>query len=723
MKPNSEILADAIRAHRAGKLDVAEAGYLRILASEANHAPALHLLGVIAHQRGQHQQAADYIQRAIAIDSTQSIFFNNLGEVLRKLRRFAEAIAAYEHALRLKPDSAGSHYNLGNAFKDAGRLIEAVDSYRRAIRCDPGHAETYINLGNASRDLGQAVEAANCYRHALHLKPNSVEAYNNLGNVLIESGQAGEAVNCLQAALTLAPRFAEAHCNLGRALSTLGRLTESVACYRRAVELRPRFAEAHYNVGFALQEQGHLTAATASLQEALRCNPDFVTAYNNLGVALRDQGRVEEAIDCFRRGLEIQPDHVVAHSNLVFTQHYRFGVSPDELAEAHREFDRLHAAPFRQAWQPHGNDRDLDRHLRLGFVSADFRRHPVGYFLIRVLENLPATACETICYCDQKSGDELTARFQAAAVAWRTVRDFGDDQLVEQIRSDRIDVLFDLAGHTSNNRLMVFARKPAPIQVTWIGYEGTTGLEAMDYVIADHRVLPPQCERFHRERVLRMPDGYLCYDPPAAPDPGPLPALQNGFVTFGCFSNLAKISRQVIRVWEKILRDAPRSRFKLQSKGLGDAGVQRRLLDLFAAEGVETGSLQFAPRTSFADYVQAYQQVDIVLDTFPFSGGTTTCESLWMGVPVITLPGETFASRHGLTHLFNLGLAELVAANQEKFVEIALGLAGDLPRLAALRAELRPRMAASPLCDGPRFAENLTGLLRSVWREWCASHG
>jgi predicted O-linked N-acetylglucosamine transferase (SPINDLY family) len=354
----------------------------------------------------------------------------------------------------------------------------------------------------------------------------------------------------------------------------------------------------------------------------------------------------------------------------------------------------------------------------LGFVSPDLGRHPVGYFLVRVLENLGPEGHETIAYSDRIVKDDLTHRLQAAATRWRDVFGIGDQHLAEQIRADRIDVLFDLAGHTAHNRLLVFARKPAPIQVTWAGYVGTTGLKAMDYLLADRYQVPPGAERHYQERVLRMPDGYVCYDPPPYASPvAPLPALDRGHVTFGCFNNPAKITPQAIAVWARILRRLPGARLLLKFKGWDDIGVARRFAEMFAAQAIAPARLEFRGYAPHAELLAEYNGIDLALDPFPYSGGLTTCEALWMGVPVVTCPLETFASRHSLSHLSAVGLTETVASDLDEYADLAVSLAGDLPRLAGLRSRLRERMAASPLCDGKRFAADLSSLLQGVWRE------
>ena len=353
--------------------------------------------------------------------------------------------------------------------------------------------------------------------------------------------------------------------------------------------------------------------------------------------------------------------------------------------------------------------------LRLGFLSPDLGRHPVGFFLVCVLQSLSQQRQKTVCYSTRIIKDSLTHRLQSAASHWRDVNGLSNERLAEQICADGIDILFDLAGHTGGNRLLVFARKPAPLQITWIGYEGTTGLSAMDYLLADRYMIPEGRECFYREQVLRMPEGYVCYDPPqGAPPVGPLPAWERGEVTFGSFNNLAKITPEVVKVWAGILRRLPKGQLVLKYRGLGNASVQQRYRELFAGCGVDPGRLSLQPPSSYGEYLAAYQQIDVALDPFPFSGSATTCEALWMGVPVITCPGETFASRHGLSHLSNIGLRETIARTFDEYVELAVSLGGDLPRLAALRAGSREQMAASPLCDGQRFAADLMTLCAGV---------
>ncbi len=717
-----EALAVAIQHHESGRLQAAEQIYRQILAVQPKNADANHLLGVIAAQVGNREAAAEYIRRAIGLKGNVAAYHNNLGNVLKDQGKLDEAVECYRRALKLKRDYAEAHNNLGATLTEQGKLEEAVECCRRARKLKPEYTEAHNNLGVALKEQGKLDEAAACFRRALKLKPEYAEAHRNLGDALKDHAKLDEAVACYRRALEVKPDYADAHVNLGIALTEGGNLEEAIACWRRALELKPDCVEAYSNLGNALTYVGQPDDAAACLRRAIDLNPAYAMAHNNLGNALKEQGKLDEAIACYRKALDLKADYTEAHSNLLLALQYRTGVTLAELAEAHIEFDRRHATALRGAITPYANaiDRQSQPHLgrlRVGFVSADLGRHPVGTFLVRVLENLDKERVETVCYSDRIVKDDLTLRLQSAATEWRDVKPLSDQRLAERIAADKIDILFDLAGHTGHNRLLVFARKPAPIQITWIGYEGTTGLAAMDYLIADRYVVPEGSEGHCRERVLRMPDGYLCYDPPsAAPPVGPLPALANGYATFSSFNNTAKITAEVVGVWSEILRRTPAARLVLKYRGLGDPSVRRRYLELFAAQGVSPDRLELLPESPYAEYLLAYHQVDVALDPFPFSGSATTCEALWMGLPVVTCPGETFASRHSLSHLANVGLTETIAGSLSDYVERAVSLAGDPARLAVLRLGLRERMAASSLCDGKRFAENLLSLLHEVWQ-------
>jgi predicted O-linked N-acetylglucosamine transferase (SPINDLY family) len=681
----SEALAIAIQHHQAGWLGAAEQIYRQILQVEPAQPDALHLLGTLACQRGQHAAAVDCIGRAIAIRADVAEYYSNLGTAYRGLEKLDQAIACYRRALEIAPDYANAHYNLGKALKDRGQLDAAIACYRRAVQLDPRHVESYINLGNMLREQGQLAEAIACSRRALELRPESAEACNNLAAALGEQGAFAEAVDCCQRGLGFKPDMAELYSNLGNLRRGQGKLDDAEACHRQALALRPGLAEAH----------------------------------NNLGNVLHDQGRLDDALVCYRQALQLSPGFMRAFNNVLLCEQYRPGVTPARLAALHAEWYDRFAAPWYDPGRRHANRRDPDRPLRLGFVSADFGFHPVGSFLVHPLEALARRGVQSVCYSLKPREGSIRARLFAAATTWREVRPLSDDALADQIRDDAIDILFDLSGHTFPNRLLVFARKPAPVQITWMGYVGTTGLPAMDYLLADRYQVPPSSEPYYRERVLRMPDGYVCVDPPAdAPAVTPLPARAAGYVTLGCFNNPAKVSPPVIDVWARILERLPGARLVLKYQGFDNPSEVRRLTQMFSIRCIDPSRVDLRGWSDHAQLLEQYGGIDLALDPFPYSGGLTTCEALWMGVPVITCPGETFAGRHALSHLSNVGLTETIARNFDHYVDLAVAWASDLPRLAATRADLRGRMAASPLCDAERFADNLMALLRDAWRQW-----
>ena len=666
---------------------------------------------------------------------------NSAAEILERAKQLhaagqlSAALPLYLQVLLADPKNGEAYFLLASAQHGLGQLSDAVASLRHAVRVGPNVPAAHNHLGIALSQQGQLDEAIGCLRNAIRLAPDSPDIAHNLqvllaerarrevatGNGLLAQAQYDDAAACFRRALELNPENAEAHNNLGTLAGGRGDLPEAVECYRRAVLSKPDYFDAYRNLGIIYERHGRLTEAVASFRRAVALRPESADALQRLGIGLRHLGRMDDALEVLRRAVQLDPSHASSNSTLLLTMQYHEHVNLEQLAAAHREFDQRHGAPLRAAWPVHQNDPDPERRLRVGFVSADLGTHPIGYFLLRILQHLDPRQVETICYSDRQGPDPMTERLRASAGGWRHTVGQSDEQLAQMILGERIDILFDLAGHTGNNRLLAFARKPAPLAVTWAGYVGTTGLEAMDYLLADRHQVLASAEPFIRERVLRMPDGYVCYDPPDhAPLVAPLPASSRGYVTFGSLNNVDKITPAVVRLWSAILRRVPEARLVLKNMGMDDPAVVSRLHEEFARHGVAAARIELQGWSAARDALAEYGLLDIALDTFPYNGGLTTCEALWMGVPVITCPGETFAARHGVGHLSNVGLTEMIAETLDDYVERAVTLADDLPRLAALRGGLRGRVAASPLCDGKRFADNLTGVLRGAWRQWCA---
>ena len=683
-----QLLREALAHHQAGRWAQAEPLYHRILQIDSGHTDVLHLAGVLAGQMGRPGDAVDWISRAISLEPRRVEFHNSLGNALRAQGDLGRAAASFEHALSLDPCSAEVLTNLGALMEQAGNLEDATLCYVRALELNPGYGDAHYTLANLLKRTGNLEEALRHYQQVIDRGfEYAPEALNNMGNTL----------------------------------RRLGRPQEAVACFQRAIEWRAAYFEAHINLGDALEEAGRLEEAARTYQAVLNFRPDSAVAYSGAAGVLQDQGRPERATAAYRKALELAPENPVLHSNLLLNLHYDPTPSAADLLTAHREWEERHAAPLAGEIQPHPNLRDPQRPLRIGLVSPDFRLHPVGFFLAPVLACRLRKGFEFFCYSDVAAPDVMTERLRWGAHVWRSTGGADDASLAEIIRADGIDILVDLAGHTRGNRLLTFARKPAPIQVTWAGYAGTTGIAQMDYLISDRWQTPAVCDPYFSEKVVRMPEGYVAYLPPDyAPAVTALPARKAGFVTFGCCNRLAKIHADVIRLWAQLLRECADSRLVLRAHAFGDESVARRYRKMFAREGVAASRVDLLGRCSHEEMLSAYGGIDIALDPFPYSGGLTTCEALWMGVPVIATTGERLASRHSASHLHNAGLAEMIASTAEEYVALARDLAADTDRLAALREGLRERVAASPLLDGEQFTANLLGEFRRMWQCWCA---
>jgi predicted O-linked N-acetylglucosamine transferase (SPINDLY family) len=575
-------------------------------------------------------------------------------------------------------------------------------------------------LGVIYSALKRNGDAEKCLRRALATKPDFVEAHNNLGNALSKLGRLTEAERSFRRALALNPDYVGAHVNLGVALKGLGKPGEAEQHLRTALALDPKLAEAQNNLGNLLKDLGRPGEAEQSFRQALSARPDYFEAHSNLANTLLEAGRIEEAEQCCRNALALRPDFAEAGQNLLFILNHVAGRSPTDIYAEHREFaQRLY--PYVHS-TPHDNVPDPGRKLRVGYISGDLRDHPVGQFMAPVLARHDRNGFEVYCYYNYPSADAETARLMRCAAHWRDVFALSDDELTELIRKDGIDILVDLSGHTGRNRLSVFARKPAPVQVTWLGYLNTTGMAAMDYRITDTHASPEGLlDAFHSERLVRLPDSQWCYEAPAiCPEVSEAPCVKAGFVTFASFSSLARIGPAVIELWSRLLACVPDSRLLLVRRGL--TSIRSEFLSRFSRHGVNPDQIDLRESVPFQDYLALHGAADIVLDTFPYTGGTTTCHALWMGVPVVSLVGNTATSRGGASLLNVIGLGDLVAGTPDEYVDIAAGLANDRQRLTALRAGMRDRMAASPLMDAARFTRNLESAYRSMWRSWCQSH-
>lgn len=712
------------RAGRHAKLEEV----CRELRQRYPQAPQIpYLLGMAALAQGRPQDAVTPLAQAVKLDPAMAPAQFNLGFCLESLGRLDEALAAYRQTLAIAPQLADAHNNLGNVLQKLKRHEEALAAYESALALRPENPGFHRNRGDALRDLSRLDEAVLAYEKAIRSDPGQMEAYVNLALVLHLLGRYEASMEASQRAIERCPDYSEAYQNLGHALRELERHEEAAAAYRRAIEIKPNDSESHKELGVALKDSGNYGAALTSLRRALELQPDSEAIINLLAGALLDAGRHDEALETYRRGLALNPEGGFGmHSNLLLALNYQGGATPEvQLTEARAFGEKAarKAVPFAK----HVNLPDPDRRLRIGLVSGDLGQHPVGFFLLNVLVNLDPDRLEVFAYATTHRKDAINERLRRSIPCWcdASPAKMDDKALANRIRSDGIDILIDLAGHTAKNRLPVFAWKPAPVQVSWLGYLGTTGLDAMDYVLADAWALLAGEEVQFTETPWRLPEAYICFSPPDVPvEVWPLAALDKGYVTFGCFNNLNKISEEVVACWARVLQAVPNARLYLKSKSLGAAEMRQKLMASFGRFGVSSERLVLGGTlASQEEHFRAYRQVDIALDPFPYPGITTTVEALWMGVPVLSLKGQRFISHQGETILHNVGLSEWVAADVDDYVAKAEAFAGDIKALAALHSGLRGKLLASPLCGAPRFAKNFEVALRGMWRKWCEGKG
>jgi len=711
-------LGEVYRA--TGRLEEAMAAYRRALQIKPDFPEALNNLSDALRKRERFDEAIAASRRALEIKPNYPDALNNLGAALAGQRRFDEAIVSFRRAIELDLGHAEAINNLGAALVGRGRLEEAVLTCRRALLLKPDHEGAHYNLGVALARQGQLDGAIAAYRDALRLRPSYPDALNNLGNALRERGHLDEAIAAYRNALQLKPDSPETLNNLGNALKDQGEWDKAIAVYRRALELNPDYPEAQINIGAALTGQGQLDDAIVACRRALQLKSDYPEALNNLGNALKYRGELDEALASYRRALHVEPKQAWAHSNLVHSLHYHPNHNARAISEEHQRWNRLFSEPLKQFVQPHGNDRSPERRLRIGYISPDFRDHPVGRYVLPLFECHDPERFEILCYSEVARPDFITERLRALAVGWRSTIGVANDRLAKMIREDRVDILVDLALHTAGNRLPVFARQPAPVQVTWLGYPGSTGLPIINYRLTDAYLEPPGMDpAWSAEESLRLPNCWCCYHPAdESPEINSLPALIGHGVTFGSLNNFAKVNERVLALWAHVMQAVEQSRLLMFCP---EGQARERVRGFFSVHGIAVERVEFTGFTARWKYLSLYHRIDIGLDPFPYNGMTTTCDALWMGVPILTMPGEMPASRAGLSILSNVGLEEFAAHSEEDYVRIAVELAGDLPRLAELRSTLRKRMETSVLMDAPCFARNIEAAYRSMWERWCAT--
>jgi protein O-GlcNAc transferase len=679
------LLAAALDEHRAGRLDSAERHYREALRQDPQNADALHLLGVLRTQRGDAAGGIELIQQAIAV----------------------------------RPGAAPFHNNLGRAYADRGDWPAALGNYRRAVELEPRYAEAHYNIGVTLAASGDAASAESAYRRALALAPGDVRIRGNLGVTLQALGRLDEAEACFRAILADRPDDAEALVNLAGMLRVRGDRAAAQEHYRRALAVRPDFAKAHAGLGAVSLSAGNLDDAAAALQRAVELAPNDAFALENraqLAMLLDD---FPGANACYHRLLSMPHPDLLAWRNRLLALLYDPDVDEAERYTAHLEFGRAMAARVATRLPAPARAASHGRRLRVGWLSSDFRDHPVARNLRPFLEHRDRTRLEAFCYAEGDAADAAGAWFRANADAWRPITALDDAQVAAQIQADEVDVMFYLAGRFDRNRPQIAMWRPAPVQVSL--FDGaSSGLSEMDYFIADSIMVPPHPSERFTERVLRLPNFYVHAPIDDAPPVSPPPFLAAGRVTFGCFNNPLKVNSHVLRLWADILERVPTARLELKFQAYYRShNLRARVLNVLAAQGIAAERVDFdGSADDLKTHLERYHGVDIALDPFPFTGSTTTFEALWMGVPVVALTGSTFMGRWSSSMLRHAGLGDLAASTREQYRDIAVDLALDRERLAALRASLRSRVAASSLCDGVRATRYLERALQAVWHKW-----
>ncbi|GER29047.1 tetratricopeptide repeat protein [Striga asiatica] len=751
---------------------VAYESFAEAVRLDPQNACALTHCGILYKDEGRLVEAAEMYQKALKADPSYklaaeclAIVLTDLGTSLKLAGNSPEGIQKYYEAIKIDPHYAPAYYNLGVVYSEMMQYDTALSCYERAAIERPMYAEAYCNMGVIYKNRGDLESAIACYDRCLTVSPNFEIAKNNMAIALTDLGTKvklegdinqgvayykkalyynwhyadamynlgvayGEmlkfdmAIVFYELAFHFNPHCAEACNNLGVIYKDRDNLDKAVECYQMALSIKPNFSQSLNNLGVVYTVQGKMDAAASMIEKAIVANPTYAEAYNNLGVLYRDAGNISLAVEAYEQCLKIDPDSRNAGQNRLLALNYIYEGADDKLYETHRDWGRrfLRLFPQYNSWD---NVKDPERPLVIAYVSPDYFTHSVSYFIEAPIIYHDYANYKVVVYSAVVKADAKTNRFRDRVLknggTWRDIYGIDEKKVASLVREDKIDILVELTGHTANNKLGMMACRPAPVQVTWIGYPNTTGLPTIDYRITDALADPVDTKQKHVEELVRLPDSFLCYTPsPEAGPVSPAPALANGFVTFGSFNNLAKITPKVLQVWAKILCAVPNSRLIVKCKPFCCDSLRQQFLTTLEKLGLDSLRVDLLPLIILNhDHMQAYSLMDISLDTFPYAGTTTTCESLYMGVPCVTMGGSVHAHNVGVSLLKTVGLNNLVAKNEDEYVQMAVQLASDLNALSSLRMRLRDLMLKSPLCDGSKFTRGLESAFRNMWRRYC----
>ncbi|TWU05751.1 O-linked N-acetylglucosamine transferase, SPINDLY family protein [Stieleria varia] len=707
----------ALQLHRAGDLGGAKAIYCEVIQREPTNADAWHLLGMTLHAGGEDEQALECLAQADALVPGHPELLANLGWVYRSLGRYEPACDVLERAIKADPSSVPARCSLGAVFSELGQVDDAEQQYQAALAIDPGHCVALMNLGNLRQSQGRSRDAEQLYREVLSRNPGDSLVMMNLGEALRQQGKWDLAIEMLTGALRVNPMLVQAAVGLGRTLQAARRLAESESIFRQVIRQRGDYAKAYHYLGKTLLDAGDAEAAQAEIRHALELDPRDAFAVCTLGFVRLEMGQRDEAAECFSRAIELNPDLSEAAGTLLYLRSTDPGVEPAELFHQHCQWGQRYGE-----WPKVSiGERDMraDRRLKIGYVSPDFRNHAIASYIMPVMKSHDGECVEVYCYAEVASPDHVTEQLMRHADHWRFTNGLSDDQVAQQVVEDGIDILVDLAGHTSKNRLLVFARRPAPVQMTWLGYPNTTGLKAIDYRLTCQTQDPEGEETWHVEQLLRLPGGSFCFSVPEnAPAVHPTPAMNAGHVTFGALHRPIKITDSVRDLWAAVMHAVPGSKLLVFNTRFTQSAASD-LRDGLIARGVSAERMEIRSRYDGASYLETYHEIDIALDVFPWAGGTTTLEALWMGVPVLAMYGDRRSARSTAAIVENVGHGAWVARSTAQYVQLAAKLASDWNALQASRARLRTDVQ-STIVDAKRFTASLENAYRDAWRLICA---
>ncbi|MBF0445632.1 MAG: tetratricopeptide repeat protein [Magnetococcales bacterium] len=753
-----------------------------IIQAVPNNIDAINLLGVIAQKLNRHDLAVMEFRRAINIDSSKYMLFYNIGRSLHHLgsvdeamqnlktalsmepeniqiknflqsisnsstsnsehdtaivnaeqalqkgvdfhhaKQFDQAIKCYEKVLEIRPNDAATISNIGTALQSMGKLDEAVSSYKKAIKIKPDYAMAYSNLGNILAEQGRVEEAITHYKKAIKIKPDYSLAYFNLGNAQKIQGKLDAASKSYQKAIEIKPDYAESYNNIGNILKEQNRIDEAIACYKNAIKFKPDYAEGYNNLGTALQENGQLDESVPNYQKAITIQPNYAEAYNNLGNAIKEQGKLEEAVACYKKAIKIKPGFIEAHNNLIFCTDLFTDVDSDLFQTERKIWADRHAKPLKAFWPTFNNTPNPTRKLRIGYVSSDFRHHSAAYIFGPVLLHHDSNNFQIFCYAGNQIEDDMSKQFKQVAQRWVCTYNMDDSELAKEIIKDGIDILVDLAGHTKGSRLLTFARKPSPIQITAWGYPHGTCMEAMDYLFADPIFIPQSERNKYIEKIIDLPCAVHLNSATSFTAIKELPYNKTGYITFGAFNRIEKYNEAVYRVWAEILHKIPTAKLLIKTVKLDYAKRVEEIHNCFLKHDIDKSRIILLGKTSKEEHQETYNTVDITLDPFPHNGGMTTLESLRMGVPVLTCENRTRCpTSASILHV--VGLDEWRAKSEKEYVDKAVEFANNISSLETLRHELRSRFDKSLLWDGNLYTKAVETIYRRLWEKWCILKG